>query len=66
MTTNKAPERRSENLGREHVPPVPQQQPHAGHKRSQAAHLDSGSAEPHSKPAANLQHGPYPGGRKQP
>jgi len=63
MTTSKVSERRSSNPV--HVPPIPQEQPHAGHKRSQAAHLESGSAE-HSKPAATLRHGPYPGGRKQP
>jgi hypothetical protein len=66
MATNKMSERRSENPTREHVPPIPLGQPHAGHNRSQAAHLNSGPAEPHSKPAGNLLHGPYPGGRKQP
>lgn len=65
MTTNKRSERRSENSVREHVPPIPGQ-PHAGHGRSQAAHLNSRAAEPQTKPAGNLLHGPYPGGRKQP
>jgi hypothetical protein len=66
MTTNKVSERRSDNPAREHQPPIPLGQPRAGHKRSQAAHLDSGPAEPHTKPAGNLHHGPYPNGRKQP
>lgn len=36
------------------------------HARSHAAHRDSGAAEPHPKPAGNLQQGSYPGGRKEP
>ncbi len=68
--TSKATERSNDNPVREHEPQVPPGQPHAGHRHSQAAHLDSGAAEPHTKPAGNLRHGPYhgpySGGRKQP
>lgn len=39
-------------------------QPKGVHSRSQAAHLDAGAAEPHTKPVGNLHHGPA--GRKQP
>ncbi len=50
------------------IPPamLNENRPSGTHNRSHAAHLDSGSAEPHSKPAGDLRRGSYPTGRKQP
>ena len=36
------------------------------HSRSHAAHLDSGAAEPHTKPAGNPRPAAYSPNRKQP
>ncbi len=49
------------------VPPavLDENKPRQTHKRSHAAHLDSGGSE-HTKPAGNLRQGSYPTGRKQP
>ena len=49
------------------VPPamLNENKPNNVHKRSHAAHLDSGGEE-HTKPAGNLRQGSYPTGRKQP
>jgi hypothetical protein len=50
------------------VPPATLQEnkPTRTHNRSHAAHLDSGGAEPRTKPAGDLRQGSHPGGRKQP
>ena len=49
------------------VPPatLDENKPTSTHKRSHAAHLNSGGEE-HTKPAGNLRQGSYQTGRRQP
>jgi hypothetical protein len=51
------------------IPPamLNENKPTQAHNRSHAAHLEDGSAEPHSKPEGDLRQGSYPiTSRKQP
>lgn len=50
------------------VPPamLNENKPTPAHNRSHAAHLDTGRAEPNTKPAGALRQGVYATSRKQP
>lgn len=50
------------------VPPamLNENKPAIAHNRSHAAHLSSGTIEPHMRPTGDLRQGSYPSGRKQP